>query len=302
LLLVTCALGSARLLEYFSLQMSVRILILLTIIIAGLDFYHLDVRYYHIWDQESTWFGHAKSLERYRAYQILDKIRREKGNGLIYSDFTPGLCDQTLTVADHSFNAAQNPDLSFREARWIAVLVNVNYKPFLNSRFSDGQAYGLSAGLSRPDGGQMLWVMPVTSGKAKILSRWQAASDSFCCFPGRYNEILKENLVKAYYSYRGDPFLESCFWEKLADLDFRMSRFQDANKPIEDLENGLKNGYKSSHIYQRLAVFHLMRSEIPQAKEDLRKALKTPLDLTQSQQLLDSLPEKIRHTQNGISR
>ncbi len=288
-LLVGCVRGLSLLLSKLSPQKSSLWVLIFTISFAGLDFYHLADRYHHLWDLESTWIGYAKPMEFYRAYLILDKIRENQGPGLIYSEFKPGLCDQTLMVADHSFNAAQNPDLSFSAARWAAVLVNVNYQPFLRRRFPEGKAFFLSAGLTVPDGGEMLWVMPVNGANVKTLSYWQAASQSFCCFPGRYTSILRENLEKAYPSFHQDAFLESCFWEKLADLDFKIGLFKDSRRSIEDLEKGLKRGWGAAHLYQRLAVFHLMRSEVPQAKEALQKAISAPLDLTQSRQLLRSL-------------
>jgi hypothetical protein len=289
LFMVSCALGFSILLQKLSPIHKVGILVLLTLAIGGLDFYHLAGKYHHIWDLESTWRGYAKPIERYRAYQVLDKIRREKGPGLVYSNFTPGLCDQTLSVADHAFNAAENPDLPFKEAQWAAVLANSNYQPFLSRRFPDGKAYALSTGLDVTDGGQMLWVMPVTPEKTGVLSKWQAASQSFCCFPGRYYGILRENLAASYASYQGDPFLESCYWEKLADYDYKNSGFKETQKAIEDLTQGVLRGYPSAHLYQKLGVFYIMQSNLPEARENFKKAISAPLDLTQSRQLLDSL-------------
>ncbi len=289
LFMVSCALGFSTLLQKFSPSRKLGTLALLIFVVGGLDFYHLTVKYHHIWDQESTWRGYAKPIERYRAYQALDKIRREKGPGLIYSNFTPGLCDQTLSVADHSFNAAENPDIPFNQAQWAAVLINSNYQPFLHGRFPDGKAYALSTGLNVTDGGQMLWVMPVTPEKIGDLSKWQSASQSFCCFPGRYYPVLRKNLQDAYSSYQEDPFLESCYWEKLADYDYKDSDFKKTNKAIEDLKEGIQRGYPSAHLYQKLGIFYLMQSNIPKAEENFRKAIAAPLDLTQSRQILDSL-------------
>ena len=289
LLLATSALGFSILLQKFSFRARPWVLAGLVLAIGGLDFYHLAVKYHHLWDLESTWKGYAKPIERYRAFQILDKIQRENGPGLIYSNLTPGLCDQTLSVADHAFNAVENPDLSFKDARWAAVLVNANYRPFLYRRFPDGKAFALSTGLDVTDGGQMLWIMPVTPEKTGSLSQWRLASDSFCCFPRRYYGILQKNLEAVYPSFQRDPFLESCYWEKLADFDFKNGGFKDPGKAIGDLIKALRWGYPSAHLYQKLGIFYLMESDIPRAKENFRKAVLAPLDLTQSRELLDSL-------------
>jgi hypothetical protein len=198
LLGVFCAHGFLSLFRGFSSRKCLLGLGLLTLTFGSLDFYHLTYQYHHLWDSDSAWKGYAKSRERFHAFQILEGISCDQGPGLIYTDFSPGLCDQTLSVADHAFNAAQNPDLSLTHPRWVAVMVNANYKPFLARRFPDGRAYYLSTGLHSPDGGQMLWIMPVTPDKEQVLSGWQNASISFCCFPGRYVPVLRDNLMKVY--------------------------------------------------------------------------------------------------------
>jgi hypothetical protein len=289
LLIVSCGFGFIRLSSFLEPKQGAILLSLLALTFGGLSFYHLAVRYHHIWDQESTWRGYAKSIERMRAYNVLEKIQKEKGPGLIFSDFNPGLCDQTLNVADHSFNAAQNPDLSVSQAHWAAVLTNINYKPFLQNHFPGGKSYWLSENLAVSDGGFMLWVMPLTPFTEKAMEAWKRADGAFCCFPGRYTSILRANLVAAYSAFQADPFLEACYWEKLADLDFRLSDFKDPSMAIRDLEQGLKKGYGAAHLYERLAIFHFMRSEIIPEKEALRKAVSAPLDLTQSRKILQSL-------------
>lgn len=286
---VVCAAGMALLLRETIPARRGWVLGAMVLVFAGLGFYHLAGPYHRLWDDPAVWKGYAKPMERYRAFQILDQVQREKGPGLVYSNFTPGLCDQTLSVADHSFNAAENPSLPFNGASWSALLVNAGYQPFLKRRFPQGKAYYLSQGLDTADGGEMLWVMPLTAADLPDLKAWQAANDAFCCFPGRYYEILRDNLVKAHPAFQADPLLESCYWEKLADLDFRVSGFKNAQKPAEDLEIGLKDGYGAAHLYYRLGVFHLMLSRKKEAAVDLRKALAAPLDLTASQALLKSI-------------
>ena len=290
LLALVWALGLGRLLEPLPLGKRAPLLLALVLVFAGLDFYHLAVRYHGIWDQAAVWKGYAKPMERFRAFQVLDQIQREKGPGLVYSNFTPGLCDQTLSVADHAFNAAENPDLSWKDARWAALLVNAGYKPFLSRRFPGGKAYYLSGGLDASDGGEMLWVLPVTPRDGETFRRWQAANDAYVNFPGRYYGILRDNLVQAHPAFQTDPFLESCYWEKLADLDFRVSLFKDPEKPIGDLEQGVKKGYGAAHLYYKLAVFHLLLGEKDRARACLLKARSAPLDLTASQALLKSIP------------
>ncbi len=214
ILLVFCASGWEKLLKALPSAKRLPLFLILLAAFAGLDFYHLAVKYHHLWDSSEAWRGYSKSPERYRAHFILQKMASDQGPGLVYADFVPGLCDQSLAVLDHSYNAAQNPSLSFQEVHWAGVLANVNDKPFLSRRFPAGKAYALSEGLNRPDGGWMLWTMPVTPQNRPPLEKWQKASEAFECYPQEDPFALLPMLEKSYPAFKERPFLESCYWEK----------------------------------------------------------------------------------------
>jgi hypothetical protein len=225
-------------------------------------------------------------MERYRAFQVLEPLAKTQGPGFIFSNFAPGLPDQTLSVADHSFNTAENPDLPFEKAHWAALLINANYQPFLKKRFPNGKAVFLSRDAENPDGGQMLWVMPVGEKERVAVAGWKKANDSYICFPGRYTRILRDDLVQVHSSFQGDPLLESCYAEKLSDLEFRVGQFKDLKTPADALESGLTQGYPAAHIYYKLGVFHLLDSQKKKALGDFRHAQAAPLDLTKAKDLI----------------
>ncbi len=171
------ALGWARLSLGFSPGRSALMLFVFLLPSMGLDFHHLQV-YRHLWDSPKFWQGCNKSIERYRAYQILKPKFLSEGPGLIFSDFVPGDCDPTLTLADYDFNPVVNPALPLGKAKWAALLTNVGYKPFLDRRFGPAKTYFLSKDLSIPDGGQMLWMIPLTDSNRPALDRWYLAGQA----------------------------------------------------------------------------------------------------------------------------
>jgi hypothetical protein len=297
LFLIT-ALGWNKLMRLFHRRKTVFLSLLLFLPAVGLDGRHLFVAYHHLWDSSGAWRGYVKSLERYRAYELLKQTALEKGPGLIFTNFVQGLPDQTLAVADYDFNAAQNSGLSFEKARWAAVLTNVNYQPFLSKRFSDGKYAWLSRDDPPADGGLMLWVMPVESSRRQELKVWQMADlalrpfidENIGFFPGlTYQKSLKA-LLDVGPTFQNDAFLRSCFWEKAADIyfkDYALAAASNSNRlAIQALENAAREGYPAAHLYEHLGVFYLMERDKKTAGEAFKKALKAPVNHTDSAQYL----------------
>jgi hypothetical protein len=281
-LFTLCAMGWQNLLKRLPSRKILPVLTLLALVVAGLDFYHLAVKYHRIWNSPETWSGYGKSLERSRALPILEKTAAARGPGLVFDQFPPGLCDQSLSVLSHPFNAVQNPALSPAEARWAGILANVNFKPFLDRRFTQGKVYALSSGLNRPDGGWMLYIFPVTDQNRPVLEKWREAAWAFESHPHQDARVLLSMLQKARPAFRGDAFLESSYWEKHSDLLFRASGFKDMNGPIEDLQRAVQNGYPSAHLYEKLGTFYWMKGDSMNARLAFEKARKAPLGLFQS--------------------
>lgn len=271
---------------------------LLLVFSFGLDFYHLAGPYHRNWDDPQHWRNSLKSIERYRAYVILKKTASENGPGMIFSDFVPGNCDPTLTLADYSFNAAKNPSLKQDQAQWTAVLANIHYQSFLAQRFPGSQAYPLSKDLRGGDGGLMLWIAPLSTLNRPIVNKWQEASQSLLPFidqclsyvHGKPFQPVLDSLAKVYPCFEGDPFLESVYWEKTADSDLKMN-LPDHQAAIQSLKEGLKKGYPAAHLYYDLGVFYSMDQNPVKAREAFQQARKAPFDFTSSEQFLRESPE-----------
>ncbi len=288
-LLFACGLGWRRLLAGLTPLRLVFMLWGLGLAFAGLDFYHLAVKYQGIWDSPASWIGYGKSMERYRAHALLQKMDSEQGPGLIFDGFVPGLCDQSLFVLEYPINAAQNPSLSLEKASWAAVLANVNYKPFLQKRFPQARAFALSGGLNRPDGGWMLWVAPVTPATRPDFEKWRAASHAYEGCPYKDPWVLLPLLQKAEPAFEGDPFLQSCYWEKLSDLSFRVSGFKDSVDSLKYLKTAIQKGYPAANLFWRLGSFYAQTGDGEDARWAFGKALHAPMDLTDAPRDLASL-------------
>lgn len=298
-LLVVAALGFARLSLRPPAPRMTRGALLLLAAAFALDLYQLAVPYPRVWNDPENWKINLKSIERYRAYVELKKIAAKEGPGLVLSDFVPGNGDQSLSLADDPFNASQNPRLPFESARWAGLLTNVHYQPFLKKRFPDGKAYYLSRGLSPVNGGWMLWVIPSLEGRERqaALRRWnkacrsqQASIENYLAYVhGKPSFPIRVSLERTYPLFQGDPFLESCYGEKLADhfLKFGAGNHGEA---IAALKTSLKKGYPAAHLYHLLGTLYWIDRDQVQARRAFQQAVEAPLDFTNSRQYLAGGP------------
>ncbi len=292
ILFTITTLGMVRLLATASVKKNAWLLSLFLISSAGLDICHLD-KYHHLWDRADNWKGYAKSLERSRAYGILEKVSEEEGTGGVFSDFTPGLSDQTLSLADYRFNGVENPALPWENTRWAAVLTNVNERPFLERRFGPGRAYALSREELPADGGWMLWIIPLNETNRPVFGRWVQANQALRPFTetllthlqGQSYEKSLATLADALPSFGRDPFLLSFYWEKRADLLMETGNLSGAE---ESLQQAVIQGEPSADLYYRLGVVELILKKTKTAQGAFQSALRAPLNITNSSQALIS--------------
>jgi hypothetical protein len=291
------ALGTASLAFSFPSKWVVTWLLILFLPSIGMDFYHLAGPYHRLWDSPDYWAKSVKSINSYRAYLILKEKASTDGPGMVFSDLTPNNLDQTLSLATFPFDLLSDRKRPFQDAKWAALLINVHYQPFLLKRFGIGKTYFLSKDIHFSDGGRMLWVFPLENSNTNVIRRWCEADLSL-------DEFLKESfqgidyfwgypstrtqpaLEKVYPFFKNDFFLESCFWEKMADLQFKHRRLADA---IESLHHAVEKGYPAAHLYNRLGVLYLIQGKLLEARQAYKKALQAPFDFTDSEQQLKQL-------------
>ncbi len=297
LILAAAALGLSRFLSFSPVMKPFFVVSGIFLASFALDFYHLAGPYRKTWETPSYW--NTKSFIRFKADEILKQKARNEGQGLIFTDFSPGFCDQTLTLSTYAYNQVWNPELLGEKFKWAAVLVNVHYRPFLAKRFPDGKAYFLDKEAPEPNGGTMLWVMPVTPNRQEVMARWEKAAEALKPFihqflsyvHGQSFQPVRDSLLQAYPYFRGDPFLESCFWEKAADNDLKMG-FQDHRESIQDIRQALKSGYPATHLYYTLGTLLYIDRNRVEAREAFQQASHAPMNFTNADQLLRELWQK----------
>jgi hypothetical protein len=259
--------------------------------------------YSGVWKDLNNWKGYTKSYTRFQAFGDLRKISHDQGPGFILDDLEPGLADQTLVVACHNFNAFDHPEIPATQIHWVGVLTNVNDQPFLKSRFPDGKAFWLSKNLEESDGGWMLWIFSLTPNRWPEISRWVEADraltpveeQTLCYVPGRSFDKICQSLETIHSFFKGDRFLETCYWEKMADLSFKAAMAEAPNNGPQMeysrfcLQQALQQGYPAAHLYQHLALLEWIAGHKTQAESDFKKALKAPLDMTTAGDNLDQL-------------
>lgn len=295
--LAIIAIGSIRLFYYLPNRKSWLLLLLFSGSLL-LDMNHFRL-YHDEWRSISNWINNGESIERYRAYEILKGTASQNGPGLIFSDFLPGFCDETLSATDGDFNVCENPNMTIDDAHWTAVLANVNYRPFLEKRFGPAKAYALSSDRDLPDGGWMLLIIPLTKKNKPVFRHWMEASRSLMPFIdvnlGHHyvlsNQEYIDALLNAYPHFRNDPFLESCFWEKTAylylDIQYQSVPVSHINEDaFQCLQKAVTLGYPSAHLYYRLATLYKINHDEVKAKKVFLQATHCPMNLTKANQFL----------------
>jgi hypothetical protein len=263
---------------------------------TALDACHLFGSYHRIWGTPNPECADFKSVENWRAFDPLKLQSQEQGPGILFTDFSLKTFDQTLPIAGYSFDALRNPDLPVGKVKWFAVLVNPHFVPFLQKRFPESRWNWLSQGLSRPDGGLSLGIIPISPDHLTDLDPWMKANGFFRRFtlemifqrekrPGQ--EIIQE-LLGFETTVQGDPFLESCLWEK---VEFYYVLMGDIDGAIHSIQKGLALGYPNAFFYDQMGLLLWRKNDLKGARFYFQKALKCPTDLTPASQNLKALEE-----------
>ncbi len=231
-----------------------KIVWLVLVLSVLLDVYHLNWVYHATWGVPGPQWSNLKSVPECEACQILQTQYGQEGPGMVLSDLRPIQFDQTLMVGAYGFDAAHNPKVPFEKVKWAAVIVSDDYKPFLNKRFPGMAWYGLGKEFAWDPMDWALGVIPVTDGNKEIMGRWLKGHEVFKTFTrewmdrtmGSPEKPLYDQFLRSHEGVTGDPFLESCFWEKMMFFHWAVQR--DRQKTLEDIGQYLKYGYPSPRI------------------------------------------------------
>lgn len=277
LLLGGAALGFAGLLGSLKASWRWPVLGLLLLFSLSLDSHHLFRVYRDVWTHPDGWFA-SKSVDRLRAYSLLEEIQNQSGPGIILFSLVPDLYDQSLSIATHEFNVAQNPGISQVQPHWTAVLANVHFQPCLASDFPEGKWVRLAGDMGWPDGGLALDIIPLPCSHPEKLSRLIRADQAmnglvpmvFDDRDYRSRQPVMERLAALHPLFVGDSFLEACFWEKMSDNAYGDRNYE---AQVGALRQAIERGTPAAHLYNDLGTLYLRRSRFKEARSAFEKAL-----------------------------
>ena len=199
-------------------------LLLMILLFSGsLDLYRLARPYWDLENHPDRFAETGKSLEKLRAYQILSVLQALHGPGLVFSEMVPETGDLSLAYMSLPFNAARRPGIPLGQIHWAAFLAPVHYSPYLSQLFPGMHGTLLPSQISGRVSDHFLGVVPLTTQNLPVFQRWLSASqilweaDSRIIHlsDGKSRREVLEGLGEAYQGYPRDPFLQSCYFEKL---------------------------------------------------------------------------------------
>jgi hypothetical protein len=233
----------------------------------------------------------VKPVEKLRAYQILKQTYDQQGPGWVLADFdTQAQNDATLSLCSRPLSGEWGPSQSSPEVHWAGLFVNVHYQPFLEKRLPGSQWFWVSQGLQNPDGGSALAVIPLRGTKPEFLRHWvelnaflrEVDGDRLYQLHENYDVLLSE-LLKGEALAKGDPFLESVYWDKVAAFEYGKL---DYGAHLAALQHAVQEGYPTAALCFELGNLYMTKGFKKEAIQSFQKAVEAPLDLTPSKALL----------------
>ncbi len=286
--------GMLSLLSRIASRLHVPLLILVLLASAAMDLTNLVLPLAEYQKHPENFGRPAKSIERFRAYHVLNTMWLEAGPGMILTDLDPESYNEpTLSVMTTPFNSARTPGLDPDISHWAAIFVNVHYQPYLKERFPDARWWEVGHDLGLPDGGHLLGVIPVTDSNRSILKNWfqfhqvlqrtdqERFLQNWVSIPP-----LLQILQEAEPLAEGDRFLESVYWDKTASFEYEKLDF---SSHLLAYRNAIQRGYPTADLCFKLGSLLLTVGRTEEAKWALTLATQAPLDLTPSKELLGQL-------------
>lgn len=260
LLVVVAAWGFQPLINATAQNRRITFLLILFLLSAGLDFGRLIHPYLDLEHSPDSFLKTGRSLARYRAYQAIKEMESLKGPGLILAEWD-SRADRTLDLATAPFNAAHHPALSPYQAQWLALVTDAHYRPFLAKRFPQGQWHTLDSE------DRDLLLVPVTGETRAVFTRWAAADKAFREINWGIDHIHDRDCLETvdravredYPLVQGDPYLESCFWEKVGQFYYYARGHFPEHLRASQL--AVQRGYPAAHLYRQRAELLLLSGD-----------------------------------------
>jgi len=284
LFLVVIAIGLFKLGSMLSPERKLLYGLLLLALSLGLDLFHL-FGVFGTWSAQMTPGLRVKSPERYKAYQLLDQVQKAQGPGLVFSDLVSDAYDQSLLVATYPFNAARNPKLDPRQARWAAVVTEVHYEAPLAARFPQARFALLNEPTKDENTVLALAVIPITSVEEdQVFQTWigphRSLQDLYGLMPyvvanPDFHPVLGR-LWALYPQIEKDPLLKAWVLERTLDTLLVSKDPADAlgflSRPAQETRSYAFLDAKFAMMYHRMGVALMKMGKLDQARECFQRA------------------------------
>lgn len=163
------------------------------------------------------------------AYRILRDYGNERAPVLLFSEFSMDYDNKTLNLACYPMDGLQNPGLAGRPVQWIALILKLDFAPYLTGRFPGTRVFSLP-----PDTDPerlipfALFMVPADMFDAPTLALWRSADHVFREVNFKIKDknplaawsVYSKVLMPQGSSFQGDPFLRTVFLEKYAFFYF----------------------------------------------------------------------------------
>ncbi len=186
---------------------------------ASLDLNHLFHPYKKIFEPA---LETANTNEYQSDYGILESLAKEYGPGWFFSDMLPNTLNYSLAYCSYSFNAAWNHRLR-QDVQWAAVFTESHYLPFLSKIFPSCRWIIAPTPKAGVPSRHALGLIVVTPENRPLLEKWkdyysfqqQINLETADIPTGIPHRAVLEKILRAHPSIPEDPFLQSCYFEKL---------------------------------------------------------------------------------------
>jgi hypothetical protein len=223
--------------------------------------------------------------ERRLSYETLKPLADHYGPGLIFTEFIPNTTDYSLSCFSYSFNAAFNPKLSPEKAQWVSIFTADYYQNDLSERFPQLRWVSLPE-----DKHHVLALMPLTDETRKVFLSWlpfyrfeMNLDEQFVDNPsGKSRDFLLKQMMEFYPSLPKDPFIQSCYFQKLFYLYSAEKTFNpedtwccyaNFSKLFHD---SYQNSYRKSTLSAQLLGLFILEHQEEEAGNLVKKLRQNP--------------------------
>lgn len=217
-----------------------------------------------------------RAVEYGDAYKILKHQSEETGPLYVFSEFNSDYDDKTINTAVYPFDSLQNPALNNVLPQLAAIIVDVNYAPFLIKNYPGIRMKILRTDKTgtdtRPPFG--LFIIPVCQIPSSVLKNWIIADKIYRSTNMTKTSANTWSQLYEHCSYidvlnNTDPFITAVYWEKYGILNFYDGDYLSAAKAYQ---TAIQQGIPATQLYYGLGICLKNLNQNQEAEKAFRNA------------------------------